>query len=456
MALSGCHPLVDSSSVDNCDGATLANHDVAVCIAAGLAFRRYGDQEERLLAWYLLGCGLAVPLRWNASGVDAKADKPISANRKQRVELKPAIFTNRMDMPTRYMKHLILLVLLAFWCQACADNATNSGVKWHPGHYVLLYPKQDEPYYFNSVLNDLKTNPGFRGVQKKYFWNRLETQYGVYDFSEIRTDLTSLAGINKYLVLTVQAESFITSEKLVPSYLLTEEYEGGVYPINTGKGFNVAYYNTKVQDRLMALVEALGKEFDSHPNLEAINFEETSPSRVEPEWHSAYIKNYIDGMLRVAVSAKKYFPRTVIIQYVNYPETSLPLVVSTLQSSGIGMGGPDVYQNNKSLALGVYPYYPKISGAIPIGMAVDYHNYQSSFGGDGPFDEPSIASIHQFAVDKLKPNYMFWLRRTKEPSNGSDYWQDVLDYFKNFDWQSDTSGGLNPDCPSTIAPCNTN
>ena len=332
-------------------------------------------------------------------------------------------------------------------------NQFISGIKWHPGHYIMLYPKQKEPNYFYSVMVDLRTNQAFRGVQKKYFWNRLEPQYGVYDFSEISNDLTNLARINKHLVLSLQAESFITSEKLVPDYLLTNEYEGGVYPIDTGKGYNVAYYNRKVQDRLIALIEALGREFDSNPNLEAVNFEETSPSRKEPEWHRSYIKNYIAGMLRVAESAKSAFPHTVIIQYVNYPDTSLPLIVPALIKSGIGMGGPDVYPNNNSLARGVYSYHSKVSGIIPIGMAVDYDDYQSSNGESNSLDKPSIESIHKFASNQLKPNYMFWLRRTKEPSNGSNYWQNVLDYFAHYDWELNPFGGLDSSCPTTFSSC---
>lgn len=339
---------------------------------------------------------------------------------------------------------------------AVADTKKVKSVKWNPGHYISLYPKQDEPYYFNSVLKDLKANPGFKGVQKKYFWNKLEPTRGAYDFSEIKKDLANLSVIKKRLVLVVQAESFITSEKLVPSYLLSHEYEGGVYPINSGKGFNVAYYNTKVQDRMVLLVEALGKEFNGHPYLEAVTFEETSPSRREPEWHKAYIKNYIAGMLKVAGAANKAFPNTVVIQYVNYPETSLPHIVGTLSSSGIGMGGPDTYRNNIHLAKGVYAYYKNASGIIPIGMGVDYHNYQSSVGGSGLIDKPSIASIHQFAVEKLKPNYMFWLRRTKELNNGTNYWQDVLNYFQSFNWESNPTGSLSDVCPSAFVSCNTN
>lgn len=369
-----------------------------------------------------------------------------------------------MKLKTIFPAILLCLVLAIEFSAIAAENSPTAQeigakqidrlrTKWHPGHYILLYPKQKEPEYFYSVMRDLRAYPVFRGVQKKYFWNRLEPRYGVYDFSEIRSDLANLARIDKQLVLTLQAESFITSEKLVPDYLLGDEYEGGVYPINSGKGYNVAYYNAKVQERLVALVEALGREFDAHPNLEAINFEETSPSRQEPEWHRSHIENYIDGMLRVASAGKKAFPGTVVIQYVNYPESSLPRVVKALSSQGIGMGGPDTYQNNPHLARGVYSYYPKIAGLLPIGMAVDYHNYQSSVGGNAPLDRPSIASIHQFAQQALKPNYMFWLRRTGDAASGSNYWQDVLDYFKSFDASLHPSGGLSTDCPRAIAPC---
>lgn len=326
------------------------------------------------------------------------------------------------------------------------------GVKWHPGHYILLYPNQKEPDNFYSAMRDLRGNPIFRGVMKLYFWNKLEPQYGVYDFSEIRADLTNLARINKQLVVAIQGVSFVSNEKLVPSYLLTEKYEGGVYPIKTGKGFNIAYYNARVQDRLVALLTALGKEFDGNPNLEAIRLQETSPSRQDPEWGRAHVTKYMAGMLKVAIATKAAFPHTVVIQYINYPERFLPRFVDTLQSAGIGIGGPDVYQNDTYLEQGAYSFYPGVSGVVPIGVSVDYNNYQSS-GGGASLDKPSIGSIFNFAVDKLEPNYMFWLRRTREPLNGSNYWQDVLDYFGKSDWQADPAGGLNAACPKSFLKC---
>lgn len=46
--------------------------------------------DEKCFAGHLLGGGLAVPLCWIAAGFDEKADMPIGANRKQRVELATA------------------------------------------------------------------------------------------------------------------------------------------------------------------------------------------------------------------------------------------------------------------------------------------------------------------------------------------------------------------------------
>lgn len=351
---------------------------------------------------------------------------------------------------------LMFLLRSVYGVTAELNNSTESNpyqlsTKWHPGHYILVYPSQSQAY-FNSVMRDLQSNPAFRGVQKKYLWKDLEPQLGVYDFSEIRTDLANLARINKQLVLTVQAESFLHKEIRVPEYLLAETYAGGVYPMNDGQGYNVAYYNANVQARMVALVQALGREFDSHPHLEAVNFEETSPSRKEPEWHRTYFRSYIAGMLRVAQEAKKSFPSTVVIQYVNYPETALPMILQTLKDSRIGVGGPDVYEKNSHLAKGIYRYYPDFSGVIPIGMAVDYHNYQSSIGPAGAIDQPSIESIHQFALKKLKPNYMFWLRRTGNP----DYWKSVIEYMKKYDGKNDIAGGLVAECPVLIKPCSEN
>ena len=332
--------------------------------------------------------------------------------------------------------------------------------KWNPGHYVLVYPQGSESNeqhqrYLNVVFSEIVNNPGFKGIQKQYYWNKLEPSKGYYDFSEIKRDLAELKKINKRLIVSLEERSFITQTKHVPSYLLTSEYEGGVYPINNNNGFNATYYNENVQDRLIKLVQEMGKQLDEYPNLEAINFEETAHSMSSSFWSRDLSRRYYAGVVKLALAAEKAFPTTVVIQYINYADSYLESIFETMLNAGVGVGGPDVYENNPGLAISSYSYFPRVAGLLPIGMAVQHHNYQSSIGGSAPISPPSIESIHKFAKDRLHASYMFWLRR-EGSNNVGNYYKNVIDYFKNIDWNADPAGGLNTQCPVMFNECLTN
>lgn len=302
------------------------------------------------------------------------------------------------------------------------------------------------------MIGEIKDNPAFQGIQKQYFWEKLEPTKGYYDFSQIKRDLAELKKYNKRLVISLQERSFITQVKHVPPYLVTSEYEGGVYPINNNNGFNAAYYNTNVQERLIKLVQAMGSQLDGYSNLEAINFEETAHSMSTAQWNRDISKRYYAGVVRLALAAEKAFPTTVVIQYVNYADSSLQSVFEDMMNNGVAVGGPDVYENNPYLATASYAYFPRVAGLIPIGMAVQYHNYQSSIGGSAPIDPPSIASIHKFAKNNLHANYMFWLRRDSTVP-ASNYYKKLTDYFKTLDWAKDPAGGLSTQCPYMFKRC---
>ncbi|MGY1489814.1 DUF4124 domain-containing protein [Methylobacillus pratensis] len=330
-------------------------------------------------------------------------------------------------------------------------------VKWHPGHYLLVYPQgtqSDASFanYTNLVIKGVAETPGLQGIQKQYFWNKLEPSKGVYDFSEIRRDLTALRAVNKRLVISFQERSFIDGKNYAPTYLLTPEYGGGVYTFNNGKGINVNYWNVKVQDRLVALMKELGRQFNSHPNLEAINFEETSHSNNNAEWKTLYSTAYYSGMIRVAQAAKEAFPNTVVLQYINYADWNMPKIVREMGSSGIGVGGPDSSEKDVNLLSYSYEFIRNLAGTVPVGMAVQYLNYEFD-NGKGPVNNPSIASIHAFDQNYLKANYIFWMRRTAETWNGSNYYQDVLNHLKTINWNKNPSGGLPTACPKVYESC---
>jgi hypothetical protein len=330
------------------------------------------------------------------------------------------------------------------------DSFALSGVKWHPGHYSMLYmttTDSDMPL----IINGIADMPGILGIQRTYKWKSLEPIEGRYDFSSIKKDLAALAAIGKRLVVQVQVKSNKSGQAFVPSYLLTGEYDGGIYNCTNG-GNNAAYWNAGVQERMVALVEELGRQLDDYPNLEAVNFDETAPSTRDEVWLKAHLDDYLAGMMRVVLAAKQAFPHTVVLQYINWPVKPLPGMIAKFKSAGVGVGGPDVYVEDQGLAQGAYRYIRSVGGTLPIGMAVQYGNY-SRKSDNSTSAPPSIASLHHFARDELKANYIFWLRRTRDAGSRADYYQDLKNYLHTIDWQADPSGGLNTACPAVFVQC---
>jgi hypothetical protein len=182
-----------------------------------------------------------------------------------------------------------------------------------------------------------------------------------------------------------------------------------------------------------AFFAALGREFDNDPTVEAVVLPETAPSASlikapQPGVERYTDELYLDALKQRLTSMRRAFPHTVVIQYVNYPANLLPELTDYMKSVGVGMGGPDVYprpHNYFDPEKGVYRLYPKMSGVVPLGAAVQSPDYSvanklrtAAFdrGGDRtsvkvtPQDEvPIPVSEHlKLAQDKLKLNYLFW------------------------------------------------
>jgi hypothetical protein len=333
-------------------------------------------------------------------------------------------------------------------------TTTTQGVKWHPGNYLLVYDTTTD----SGMLNIISTlDPAFRGVQRNYSWKNIEPTEGQYNFTSIQNDLATASAYGKRLVIAIQTETFNQpGVTIAPTYLLNSKYGGGIY--TTRSGTNAAYFNTAVQDRLVALYQALGKSFDTSSNLEAITLPETAPSEPNSTWITTYLNNYTAGMTRIALAAKTAFPHTVVIQYINYPTSIIPTMVSTLKSSGVGVGGPDVLVADTGLINGSYPYIKGLANQVPVGIAAQYENYSALMHG-GAYSPPGANNLYMFARDQLQANYIFWLRRTAESAtaaNGyhaSNYYQNVRDYLAPMNWASDPAGGLNTTCPAMFKKC---
>jgi len=295
-----------------------------------------------------------------------------------------------------------------------------------PVHHYVFFAHERERISEKSFLE----TSAFEGAQLKYTWRELEPEKDKYDFSSIRKDLTFLTSKGKKLFIQLQEVSFDAKWKLVPNYLLTAEYHGGVAPQYENDvdedhpriaGWVARRWDPAVQARFQKLLAALGKEFDG--KIEGINLPETSvvfgvSGKLFPPGYTSEI--YRDAIIANMKTLKRAFPRSVVIQYANFmPGEWLPdndksylrTVYKEARILSVGVGGPDLLpfrwgQRNHS-----YPLIKASAGSIPTGIAVQDGNYADE--DRRTHKRASVAELLKFATDELNVDYVFWC--TEEP-----------------------------------------
>jgi hypothetical protein len=345
-------------------------------------------------------------------------------------------------------------------CAYALHAAVSPGVKWHPGHYIYVGGGKLTP--------EMLTQPHFRGVQKIYTWRQFEPEKGRYDFSEIKADLALARKHGRQLVMQFTHKSFTKGTRSVPDYLTGPEYGGGVYVTVKG-ALNPVLWNRNVAARLDAVIEALGREFDGDPNLEAVNLPETAPNAYLDKTPQASVEAYteqvyFEALKRQMTTLRRAFPSTVVIQYTNFPPKLLVALTDYEKEIGVGMGGPDVYPRPDAIndpERGVVRLYAKLSGTVPLGAAVQQSNYavaykkratlsrgQTTERGQPivitPEDEiPIPVREHlRLAQEKLKLNYLFWADNPKKD------FANVKKLLAEPDLANDPAGGLETKLPS--------
>lgn len=335
------------------------------------------------------------------------------------------------------------------------------GIKWHPGHYYQLLggAKNNPKFMMDAVYKDLANTPALQGIQVRYMWGDIETAKGQYNFASIDKHLAELQKRNKRLVIMIQTKSFsANSATYVPTYLKSAEYDGGVFTFSGSgplkpTGQNLKLWNPLVRDRLSALFIALGKRYNTHPYFEGIGMSETALGAPLNPVTSTQTNDFYKNLYIVLQEARKAFPNTMVMQSVNYPRPIIAPLVETLKKMGGGLSHPDTYLQERGLLMegtkytppGVYTYYPKLSGIIPLAPTVMHHNYENTKSDSSGY-EPTVVELLDFLRDDLQANYIFWTRDVR-------YYPKVLEML-NWSGQKDKiAGGLRTTCPSTYPSC---
>lgn len=307
---------------------------------------------------------------------------------------------------------------------SCALSAPlQVGTKWHPGHYVLVGHRRIRADHLSTE---------FRGIQRLYTWSDLEPEQGRYDLSSITSDAANVRGAGKQLVVQIQYKAFVQGQRRVPAYLQGAEYGGGVFRTHTG-AWDPVLWNERVGARLDALFAALGHVLDVDPTIEAIVLPETSLAATlgmhpQPGVERYNLSVYVAALKARMLALRRAFPRTVVIQYANYPVAALEELTKFMGQEGVGLGGPDVYPRPSPLAdpqHGVYRLYATLAGVVPLGAAVQSPDYSvaamkrtAAFGRGADRAEPLTSAEDELPIpvrehlrlarETLKLNYIFW------------------------------------------------
>ncbi len=294
----------------------------------------------------------------------------------------------------------------------------------------------------NSFIQDYRNVPSVKGVQKSYYWSEIETAPGVYDFSKIDADIAKLASAGKKLALIIGYKYQISdTQSSLPKYVLNqpnatvgsvsvppyyEQGHAGEGAYNQGQIANFGHPGTLT--KFNKLLDAISKKYDNNTNLASLSFIETSSSATIT---AARTEIFLDGVIAMERHAACAFKHTPLFQNLNWPRDKLKEFTNNLKAYGIGLGGPDTFFDamnhpdeglgrvgTKNSPPGVYHYYPPMSEIVPIGQQVHYANLlyptrESMLPPPGhEHNLPaavSVDKVYDFAVEQLKPNYMFWL-----------------------------------------------
>jgi hypothetical protein len=195
-------------------------------------------------------------------------------------------------------------------------------------------------------------------MERSVRWYDLETSKGVYDFSSLDQYLRRLKAqpTVKRLVVRVVDRKFGTSSSggIVPSYLLTATYNGGL--VRTSTGYAPRLWEPAVMDRLIALHQAIGRRYDDDPYFEGLATEETTLSLSEPfpagYSHAALGRQYA----RLVRAARNAAPQSNFFLYTNWIGSASVMddLMQALVESRAAAGGSNVFPGRKTLGQRVW------------------------------------------------------------------------------------------------------
>jgi len=332
----------------------------------------------------------------------------------------------------------------------CIEGATDCGVsslpssepkKWHPGHYMQLSLGESKDSALRARFQHydrIANNTQIQGVSLRIKWGQLEGAEGQYTFDTLQKDLDYLKNlaIPKRLFVRIHDRGYgrnleCATNSIFPSYLRNQK---GC--IKTGNGTMSRIWTPYVQDRLIALYEAMAEKWDDDPYFEGVYLirETATNGRVNDD--SEYLKAaHLEGLRRIAKAADAIFVKSNAIMPINWVEgrqSNVDELIAFNADLDIGQGGPDTL--NPECSPRRPPAYNTIigdsggvdyRGFIPVMYSIEATQMGGGLGNCTP------NQIRDFANDVLHASHLFWSRNTYAGSPAQQWNEGILPYISD-------------------------
>lgn len=336
--------------------------------------------------------------------------------------------------------------------------------KYTPGHYITIgggdVKKLDDSQTDLTdglvFATELK-NSGVKGVVVRYLWKDLEPTMDVYNFTRIKNHLDLLQSVGLKTVIFIDDKAFSGPTPL-PSYLMANS---DYYFINTMGAHSATRWNPYVLTRFNSLFTKMGAQFDSHPALEGVTYQETSSqlsaSTVTVPPYDPVL--YKETIIKTLTNQATAFPKSNVFWMMNFigsgyhngvfmknPESQALIrdIANATMPLGVIMGGPDILPEETSLTTRTYPFYKEFSakGMKLFGSAQNdsFRELHSTSTGSAVYPTRfwTPLEIFQYGRDELHINYLFWNYKTwlskttdaKYGGPGEYVWADAIPVIK--------------------------
>ena len=346
------------------------------------------------------------------------------------------------------------------------SGASSGKIKWNPGHYMASYTVLfggRSASFVQTETDDLNNQDAIVGYRMLVTWAALEPTQGNYDFSAIDATLQRLkTAYNKPKHLVIMLWTYGQhpyspngDTRVIPAYI-QQDPKYGASPISGSYGWwgqsaNVssngtyapALYYPPVNDRFIALVQALGQHLDNDPYVEAVFFQENSTivaaANTAPKDPHYNDNAYLAETQRLLSAATAAFPHTSVIMGNSWLyETSATVALQQwMLTHRIATGSADSFGQSSidakgtqilSWSLRSYIGDPGFGGVdmrptMTAMMDVESGDINDSFQGDGgPWTAPDIIQ----AMNKTyHASHVFWTRLTGSGTRPEALWPTV-------------------------------